>query len=232
LARLLEEEYSVSNAKSRPRLTIAAILAWADAYHRRHGKWPTNKSGMIEEAPQETWRGVDSALRIANRGLPGGSSLAQFLAQRRRARNLKARPRLTHRQILLWADMHYRHTGAWPVRQSGAISFAPGETWANIDIALIKGVRDLPGGDTLCRLLVRERGVRNRKSPPALTVEQVLRWAKACRQRTGEWPTYKSGSIPEAREENWSKINWALSKGKRSLPGHSSLRKLISELLR
>jgi hypothetical protein len=93
------------------------------------------------------------------------------------------------------------------MRKSGAISFAPGETWANIDMALIVGVRGLPGGDTLCRLLARERGVRNRKSPPSLTLDQILRWANAHRQRTGDWPTYKSGSIPEAQEENWSKIN-------------------------
>ena len=205
LARLLNEEYGISNPKNLPKLTIAEILAWADAYHRRHGKWPTNKSGVIEEAPQETWRRVDSALRIANRGLSGGSSLAQRLALRRRARNLKALPRLTYRQILIWADMHYRSTGTWPVRKSGAIWFAPGDTWATIDMALIVGVRGLPGGDTLCRLLARQRGVRNRKSPPSLTVEQVVRWATAHRRRNGEWPTYRSGSIPEAEEENWSK---------------------------
>src|SRR5947209_2054696 len=38
LARLLEENYGISNPKNLPRLTIAEILAWADAYHRRHGK--------------------------------------------------------------------------------------------------------------------------------------------------------------------------------------------------
>jgi hypothetical protein len=34
----------------------------------------------------------------------------------------------------------------------------------------------------------------------------------------------------EAEEENWSKINWALAKGKRGLQGNTSLRKLIREM--
>src|SRR5262249_20324039 len=104
LARLLEEEYGVPNLRSRAQLTVAEILTWADAFHRRHGRWPTSESGVIAEAPHEKWRGIDNALRDGYRGLPGGSSLAQLLAQRRRARNIKGLVRLTHRQILIWAD--------------------------------------------------------------------------------------------------------------------------------
>jgi hypothetical protein len=230
LAQLLEEEYGIANPKNLPRLTIASVLAWADAYHRRHGKWPSRHSGVIEGVPDETWRGIDSALRLGNRGLPGSSSLAQLLARRRRAPNLKARPRLSRQQILIWADLHYRHTGAWPTRQSGAIAFAPGDSWATVDGALIVGVRGLPGGDSLGRLLARERGVRNRKSPPELTVEQVLRWAEAHRRRTGAWPTYRSGAIPEADDENWAKINWALAEGKRGLPRSTSLRNFLCRM--
>ena len=232
LARLLEEEYGVPNLPSRAQLTVAKILIWADAFHRQHGRWPTTESGVIADAPHEKWRGIDTALRDGYRGLPGGSSLAQLLAQRRRARNIQALPRLTHRQVLIWADMHYRRTGAWPTSASGAIPFALGERWSVIESSLRSGRRGLPGGDTLRRLLARERGVRNPKSPPSLSVEQILRWADAYRQRTGKWPTSKSGPIPEAEGETWSMINSALKQSSRDLPVKTSLFRLLREMRR
>jgi hypothetical protein len=38
---------------------------------------------------------------------------------------------------------------AWPVAE------APGETWSKVDVALCLGLRGLPGGDTLLKLLRR-----------------------------------------------------------------------------
>jgi hypothetical protein len=230
LARLLEEEYGVPHLQSRAELTVAKILIWADAFHRQHRRWPTSEAGVIADAPQEKWRGIDSALREGYRGLPGGSSLAQLLAQRRRARNIQASPRLTYRQILIWADMHHRRTGAWPTTASGAIPFALGETWSAINSSLKSGRRGLPGGDTLVRLLARERGVRNPSSPPSLSVEQILGWADAYYQRAGRWPTRKSGPIPEAEGETWSMINSALLHGRRDLPVRMSLFGLLRKM--
>ena len=37
-----------------------------------------NESGPIAEAPGETWKSVDLALRYGYRGLPGGASLARL----------------------------------------------------------------------------------------------------------------------------------------------------------
>jgi hypothetical protein len=153
LARLLLEEYGVPYQKSRANLTVPKILTWADAFHEQHGRWPTTESGLLAEAPEQNWRGIDSALRYGYRGLPSGSSLAQLLAQRRGVRNLKARPRLTYRQILIWADLYRRSTGQWPTMASGALPFAPRETWSGINSSLKLGRRGLPGGDTLARLL-------------------------------------------------------------------------------
>ena len=73
-------------------------------------------------------------MRYGLRGLPGGSSLPQLLAERRRVRNPKQLPALQQKQILAWADAHYQRTGAWPTRKSGAVAEAEhGETWAAID---------------------------------------------------------------------------------------------------
>jgi hypothetical protein len=92
------------------------------------------------------------------------------------------------------------------------------------------GRRGFPGGDSLKRLLVRERGVRHPRSLPPLSVEQILRWADAYRRRTGQWPSRASGPIPEAEGETWSKINLALFKGRRGLRGKTSLFRLLLKM--
>jgi hypothetical protein len=73
---------------SLPRLTVAQILAWADAHRARTGRWPSAESGVILDAPGETWRAVRVALVKGGRGLKGGSSLAQLLRARRPSRAL------------------------------------------------------------------------------------------------------------------------------------------------
>jgi hypothetical protein len=66
-------------------LTEEQVLAWADAYHARTGRWPTAASGPVEGAPGEVWGHINAALYDGQRGLPGGDSLARLL-NRRRAR--------------------------------------------------------------------------------------------------------------------------------------------------
>jgi hypothetical protein len=54
----------------------------------------------VRENLNENWRKIDHALCYGLRGLPGGSSLARFLAEHRGARNAKALPPLTEEQLL------------------------------------------------------------------------------------------------------------------------------------
>ena len=70
-------------AERKCRLTVLLILTWADAYHRRTGRWPKAGPGPVADAPGEHWRAVDSALRHGGRGLAPGSSLARLLGERR-----------------------------------------------------------------------------------------------------------------------------------------------------
>lgn len=77
------------------------------------------------------------------------------------------RPPLTIAQILAWADDHYARTGRWPTAASGPILAAPSGTWSAVNVALRRGHRGLPGGDTLARLLARERGVPPQRGRPA-----------------------------------------------------------------
>lgn len=170
---------------------------------------------------------VELALQRGKRGLSGGTTLAQLLEQHRGVRNRLSMPDLTEVAILAWADRHHARTEAWPKYQDGAIDGAPGETWHAVDTALVRGRRSLPGGDSLAKLLTRERAVRNKSDLPRLTVTQVRVWAQAHQRRTGEWPRVKSGAI-EAGGETWSGVNAALMVGMRGLPGGDSLARLLA----
>lgn len=229
LARLLTHYRGVRNRKALPPYTEPQILAWADAHHRRTGRWPTAHEGPIEDAPGETWTAVGVALVKGLRGLPGGSSLAQLLAEHRARRNRRRIPLLSEDQILAWADAHRERTGEWPVIDGGPIEDAPGETWCGINHALNRGTRGLPGGTSLTRLLAARRGARHRLHPPPLCETQILVWADAHFARTGNWPTGESGAIREAPEETWATVDALLRDGRRGLPGGSSLVRLLRE---
>ena len=112
---------------------------------------------------------------------------------------------------------------------SGEIEEAPGDTWERISLALNKGVRGLPGGSTLPRLLAEKRGYRNKADLPELTIARVLRWADDHHKRTRLWPTSESGPVHGVRGETWSKIDHALNRGSRGLPRGLSIRQLLAE---
>lgn len=213
-----------------PELSVPQILAWADAYHERHGQWPRQKSGRIPGSLGENWRKVDNALRYGLRGLPGKCSLAQLLADHRGVRNQASLPRLTFAQILIWADAHHHRTGSWPTPESDAVTGpqAPDATWASLDQALRTGYRGLPGGASLGRLLAEHRRVRSRGTLPRLTVRQILAWADAHHRRTGSWPTRACGLVTDAPEETWMKVDEALRRGWRGLPRGGSLARLLA----
>ncbi len=226
LAQLLASRRGVRNIQDLPPLTVEGVLAWCDAFKGRSGRWPGHGDGAIPEAQGETWCGVEDALRDGRRGLPGGSSLAQLLSERRGLRNTQRLPPLTAEQILAWADAHKGITGRWPTRGSGPVTGAPGETWYNVAAALVMGQRGLPAGSSLARLLQAGRGVRNRKALPRLSLRRVRAWAKAHERREGRWPDRASGPIPEAPGETWAAVVSALDKGGRGLPRGWSLARL------
>jgi hypothetical protein len=225
LAQLLGERRAY-----RGPLTVERILAWADAHHAATGRWPVAwSSGRLRGAPGEAWGSIDDSLRDGRRGLPGGTTLAQLLAEYRQARNIYTEPLLTVEQILAWADAHRAATGRWPSSQSGRVLDAEGEQWGAIETALRDGYRGLPGGQLLGRLIRGHAGPDAYRRRPVLTVEQILAWADAHRETTGKWPIEKSGPVRSTPDENWNAISVALSHGNRGLPGDSSLARLLAE---
>jgi len=133
---------------------VANILAWADAHHRRTGKWPQKLSGPIAATRGETWYAIDAALRSGSRGLSGRSSLAGLLEQNRGVRTTRNRSPLTIAQILAWANAYRAKKGHWPSWSSGPVD---GTTWSAINAALMSGGRGLPGGSSLAKLLQEQK---------------------------------------------------------------------------
>jgi hypothetical protein len=162
------------------------------------------------------------------RGLPGGDTLARLLARKLGVRNGAALPPLTEEQILAWADAYHVLNGHWPKATSGRIGDAVVESWAAVNTALEHGVRGLPGGSSLARLLAKKRGVRNIRDVPKLRIGSILEWADAHRARTGRWPGQLAGPIFEAPGETWTAVALALKRGTRGLAGGLSLHQLLT----
>lgn len=226
IAQLLALHRKVLNAKALPKFTIKQILRWADSYFTANNAWPTRDSGTIPGI-QDTWQRVDSALLEGIRGLRGGSSLRKVLQRYRRVRNKKNLPRLTLSEILSAADRYHRKRGEWPTRLSQNKAGAP-DSWKAIDGALAGGLRGLPKGWTLARLLFVKRGVNSARYAKDLRVKDIVTWAKRYRQRHGRWPGQRSGRI-EGTQDTWCMIDHALAKGRRGLRGGLSLAQLLAK---
>jgi superfamily II DNA or RNA helicase len=230
LAKVFAEYRSVRNRKALPPLSTDKILGWADTYHQRTDDWPTKNTGPVDESPSDTWGKIDTALRTGIRGIGHtGSSLARLLADQRGVRNKQGLPHLSIEQILTWVDAYHECTGNWPTQESGTIDGEGALTWKAVHLALHNGGRGLPAGLSLAKLLAEHRSVRNRLAPPPLELNQILGWVDAFKHRTGRWPKQSSGPLDEVPGETWKSIDFALVKGKRGLPGGSSLARLVEQ---
>ncbi len=229
LADLLERRRGARTGRNIPRLTARLILNWADAHHRRQGKWPNTESATVWDSPSENWRTINGALTTGARGLPGGDTLASFLNRHRGVRAPRYAPALSIAKVLSWADAHHRKTGQWPTRDSGKVLHADAERWSTLNVALQRGQRGLPGGITLPQLLAKHRGVPNRISPSPLTHKRILEWADDHHRRTGRWPTGNPGRVRCTQYEKWNAIAEAMLRGRRGLPARFPLHKLLLE---
>jgi hypothetical protein len=69
----------------------------------------------------------------------------------------------------------------------------------------------------------KKRPKRLRHRRPPLTEALILRWADAHFERTGTWPQQNSGEVADAPGTTWRGVDLALARGRRGLPGGSSL---------
>ena len=90
-----------------------------------------------------------------------------------------------------------------------------------------EGCRGLPRGLSLNKLLVKHRGKSVKSQRPVLKIRQILAWADAHHERTGHWPTSRSGPIADTKDETWQGVAACLYAGNRGLRRGISLRNLL-----
>ena len=224
-SRMLRAEVAADRQErgELPDLTDDEVLGWADAFFARTGDWPSSESGQIPESPGETWRAVQTALALGIRGFAPGGSLPRFL--RSTAVDI-TRMTSTSPSGRSWPGPRIGGHKRAAVRRciQADIPGAGGLSWQGLDRALREGRGGLPGGSSLFHLLTGDR--RMHPETP-LTSEQILIWADAHHVRTGEWPDVRSGRISEAPDDTWRTVDSALRRGRRGLPGGSSLIQLL-----
>jgi hypothetical protein len=208
-------------------IRVEQVLQWLDEYYAQHGDWPTSESGPIA-GTNLNWSIINDGFRHGHHGMPGGSSLSKFLEQYKGVKRGRTPPPLSEEQIIAWADAYFAANGKWPTIESGAV-LGSRETWRNISSALSVGIRGLPGGSSLPQLLAKHRGARNHRALPKLKEHQIIGWAKAHFASTGSWPSCGSGSIIQSPGDTWNAIDISLTKGRRGLPGGSSLYQLLKK---
>jgi hypothetical protein len=73
--------------------------------------------------------------------------------------------------------------------------------------------------------------VQNSQGLPPLTVDQILRWADACHNRTGRWPRQRDWRepIPGSGGETWGNVLQTVAVGLRGMPGTFTLFDLLAE---
>jgi len=224
---LLYKYRSKIDPSQRPDLTIEWILNMAKAYYFMHGKYPNKSCGQAIARYGLSWGAIDAALRNGSGGLQGGSSLSRLLKEHYGARNKQDLPPYSTEEILVWADAYNERNAVYPMRASGSIREAPGETWSAVNSALVSGRRGFQGGSSLAQLLAEERGVRNVHGLAKLSDDIILRWADAHFEKHGTYPNIKSGPVDDVVDETWYRIHECLRLGLRGLPKGRSLLKLL-----
>jgi superfamily II DNA or RNA helicase len=220
LAQLLAAERGKRNPAGLPALTQPQIKQWILEFHKTHGRYPRRNDGPIPNS-HDTWETVANAMLNGLRGLTSRKTLRRYVAD-----TFDAGARLTESKVLKWCDEYRAQHGNYP--NSSTTGPIPGttETWQGIVGACGNGTRGLKR--TLPQLLAARRGVRNIQNAAALTVDQILRWARSHKRRTGKWPTATSGPIPNTLE-TWSGIDVASKRGRRGLSQKRSLAQLLAD---
>lgn len=200
---------------SKPQLRQTQIAAWARNHRRGTGQWPSSLSGRIPESDGDTWMQVDTALRLGQRGLPGGISLSRLLEKTYGRKPGKQRRQFADRDIINWAKaFHHRH-GRWPTDSDKVqVKGAPlGVTWGTVQNVLARDVAEGRRKLSLAMLLRQHRGIPLPGKLPSVDDKQVLAWARAFHAATGKWPsglTRKWDRMPVS----WVRIDEAMKKGR------------------
>lgn len=235
VADLLERHFGVCNPMNMPELDERFIVDRLIQHKSEFGSLPIAKSNtqVLGGYPCDTWKGYNSALVLGCRGLPGGSSLSKLMQTQFGVRNHMNLPRLTEEYISDRISDHHELLGKYPSARcrKQVVGGYEGDTWSGYNASLAQGLRGLPGGSSLAKLLSDRFGVRNIQDLPRLDENQIVSLAECHFNSTGNWPNRRSGYvIGGSTGDTWGGYESALHKGGRGLPGGSSLAKLLAPL--
>jgi hypothetical protein len=230
LALLLQKERGRRNIRSLPKLTTSLILGLCDQFRSEFGEWPSSEDTRpVPGYPDEKWIGLDSALMLGRRGLPGSLSLAKLLQEARGRVHKHLQCDLTEEVIVTWMKDEHSRTGKWP----NGLSKEPivgheEETWFRLNGCLSKGLRGLPSGSSIAILLERYGLKRHKLRQPSVTISQVVSWIADFFAKYHEYPTrLDTHGVPSHPDETWSALDDALRFGRRDLPKGMTLVKLL-----
>jgi hypothetical protein len=226
--------YGGEGAKVGELLTCEFILCRISEHVNRNGSFPCVMSGdVLGGFPGDTWSGYNMALTAGRRGLPGGSSLAKLMSEAVPGYcNPANKSDISHQFIVDRAREHMHIHHRWPSAHSGIVCGGnPGDTWLAYDTCLTRGLRGLPGGSSLAKLLSEsEIGYINRKGKPKLTVDFIQDRVRDHLIKNGTLPRSSSGPVAGGYPgDTWLGYERALINGNRGLPGGSSLSRVMEQ---
>jgi len=216
----------------RDLLELPMVRKAIRTFHKEHGRTPHSNDGDASEyiESQDTWGAINSALYIGRRGLPGGSSLI------REARKLglsEMKPDFTLPMVRKAIRAFYKEHGRPPFLHEEATKYIGfSENWKNVNWALVRGSRGLPGGSSLTDVSV-QMGLKDPSiKKPDLTLPMIHEAMRKFDKTHGHRPRPQDGdaSIHFGYPETWSAVDTALLKGSRGLVGGSSLTKEALQL--
>ena len=212
----------------KPALTEGALLAAAREHFRDYGDIPTRRSKEpIPLLPGESWLAIDQAGFQGHRGLMKGRTLAVIFAPLRE--ELRIGIPLSKEMIIAEARAIHALHGVLPTRRTTLPPPTLHTTWVAINVALERGLRGLPGGDSLSKLLQplrTELGLDKTLSEPA-----ILAAARTFHHEHERLPSQlTTDPVPGMPHESWSKIHGAGQLGLRGLQKGRTLSKILQPL--
>lgn len=217
------------------------ILTSAFLHKEQTGSWPHKGSGIITTGALKgkNWATVDHDIENGKIALQSDArSLSELLTPYKLIENLTLddilfdEPMLNQNtlhieDILKAAQQYFDATCRWPncndfeIIRTGVLE---GETWGRIDKALRDGLRGLPGGSSLSKLLI-ENGIGN-----AMNANDVLEGAKLHHKTYGSWPSSSDTTpikIGKLKGKNWKAIDTAFHRGYFELPTGTTLSQFL-----
>ncbi|MCU7860649.1 MAG: hypothetical protein KZQ86_12650, partial [Candidatus Thiodiazotropha sp. (ex Lucinoma kastoroae)] len=255
-----EHDLDYANHMKQEKLDLRQIKESLLAHYQATGGWLSHgKKYTLEHGPYAgkiTVSALDSALSSGMRGLLGGASIAKLNEEISGENNLgyvnhKKQENLDIDEIQESLLAHYQATGEWMTNNKkgedgkrGSYILEHGPLAGHITVSaletnLAQGLRGLPGGASIAKLLEAvskefDLGYVNRLNQEDLSLDEVKESLLVHYQTTGEWLScgkkYTLEHGPYAGKITVSALSHALERGSRGLPGEVSISELNEEI--